>query len=287
MPVKYSFWTDRPRNVRRRDYDNYVGLRFATVILGGLGCCILVMFILGTTLQSSSELAAVPGLSLSEALDWDGSSSEPVKLEGFLLADRPFTMPDDDSLEVIRGELLVAARGDRDSAERVREELFRWERLAGRVTLSDGSTAIPLAFNLEILPTIEDRSARAKVLWAGDARRSQPLDVEYEDQIFPLTPTIWNGVESLFVDVTRRYLLQGESVTIVTGIDTSSDRPQLVDPLGNRLRVYRGSEADILRRNQQGRRTMGMVAILMLGGGYLLHRKANEMYRQFEILSNQ
>ncbi|MEL7083333.1 MAG: hypothetical protein AAGM36_02430 [Cyanobacteria bacterium J06597_1] len=287
MPIRYSFWTDRPRNVRHRDYQNYLGLRFGTVVLGGIGLCILVMSVFGVTLKASSELAALPGLSISDALSWDGNSNNPVKIEGFLLASNPYTMPDDDSLQVIRGGLLVVARGDRDADERVREELFRWERAANHVTLSDGSSTIPLAFNLDILPLVEDRSARGRVLWAGDARRSQPLDVEYEAQIFPLTPTIWNGVESVFVDVTRRYLVQGEWVTIVAGLDTSSGQAQLVDPLGNRLQVYRGSEADILQTNQQARRSMGIVAILMLGGSYLLFRKAGEMYYQFEILSNQ
>ena len=115
-------------------------------------------------------------------------------------------MPDDNTLQVIRGELLVAARGDRDSSERVRKELFRWERIANIVTLSDGNNTIPLAFNLEILPMTEDHTARARVLWAGKARLSPPLEVEYEERLFPLSPTIWEGVESVFVDVARRYL---------------------------------------------------------------------------------
>ncbi|MEM8717069.1 MAG: hypothetical protein AAGE92_15070, partial [Cyanobacteria bacterium P01_G01_bin.4] len=181
MPIRYSFWTDRPRNVRHRDYQNYLGLRFGTVVLGGIGLCILVMSVFGVTLKASSELAALPGLSISDALAWDGNSNDPIKIEGFLLASNPYTMPDEDSLQVIRGELLVAARGDRDE-ERVREELFRWEHTANNVTLSDGNTTIPLAFNLDTLPLVEDRSARARVLWAGEARRSQPLDVEYETQ---------------------------------------------------------------------------------------------------------
>lgn len=52
----------------------------------------------------------------------------------------------------------------------------------------------------------------------------------YEEQIFPLNPTIWEGVDSVFVDVTRRFLVQGESVTIVAGIDRSHGHAQLVDP---------------------------------------------------------
>ncbi|MGK7910294.1 MAG: hypothetical protein AB4050_02260 [Synechococcus sp.] len=244
------------------------------------------MTVFGVTLQTSSELAALSGLSISEALAWEGGSNDPVKIEGFLLAESPYAMPDDESLRVIRGELLIAARSG-SSEERVREELFRWDRAADIVTLSDGNITIPLAFNLDVLPTVDDRSARARVLWVGETRRSRPLEVEYEEQIFPLTPAIWEGVESVFVDVTRRYLVQGELVTVVAGIDTSSGSAQLVDPLGDRLRVHWGNEADILRTNQQARRTMGMVAILMLVGSYLLYRKADEMYRQFEILSNQ
>ena len=147
MPIRYSFWTDRPRTVRHRDYQNYLGLRFGTVVLGGIGLCILVMPVFGVTLQTSSDLAALPELSISDALSWDGDSNDPIKMEGFLPASNPYTMPDDDSLQVIRGELLVAARGDRDTGkrvrdERVRDEFFRWER-----------TAIMSFFRMATLPT--------------------------------------------------------------------------------------------------------------------------------------
>ena len=285
--MRYSFWTDRPRNVSRRDYERYQAFQFGAIATGGMAALSFVVAVLGLTLQTSQQLAELPALTVAEASDRRSGSSDAVKIEGFLVADTPLRMPDDPALEVVLGELTVTARGDRGSDETVREQLFAWNESARTVFLSDRSNRVAIGFDLNELPLEEDSSARGRVLHAGEARTSRPVEVEYGDRIFPLNRQQWEGVDSVFVDVTRRYLVHGETVTIVAAVEVSTPSNRLVDPLGDRLRVYRGTEAEILREGQQARVFAGFFAIAMAIASFLLGRVALLMYRDFVVISQQ
>lgn len=246
-------------------------------------------------MQTSRELAKIDDLSVADAISYEGDRLEIVKLEGFLMADDVLTMPDDDARKVIRGKLTILARSGSTSNETdedllVRETLFEWEDAATAVFLSDGDRRIPLAFDLAVLPTEEEAHAdfSDRAIQQGDsARTSRPVAVEYGDWVFPLPQDTWGDVDSVFTDVERRVLPQGQSVVIVAGLDTSPQGNQLIDPLGDRLAVLIGTEDSI---RTQGIRARIMFALLSIPTGFAsvaIGRSANRLRQEFIERSNE
>jgi hypothetical protein len=89
------------------------------------------------------------------------------------------------------------------------------------------------------------------------------------------------------VDVERAVLSQGASAVVVAGLEVTPDGNQLVDPLGDRLQVNLGTEAEI---REQGQRTRVMFFILAIPAGiasFFLGRSALAMRREFVWMSNE
>jgi hypothetical protein len=201
--MRYNWLVDRPRNVPRRDYERYQLMTFGAVGLGFLSIALLVGSISGLTLWTSRELADLDGMTVEEALAYDGDSQDLVKIEGFLLADDPVTMPDDDGQQVVRGQVEVIAKqpgrsedaADEDSDAETADQtaansdtpdsaavprqvtLLEWEGTAESVFLSDGDRQIPLAFDLATLPLAED---------SGDVEPEYVREGDTSERVAPL-----------------------------------------------------------------------------------------------------
>ena len=292
--MKYQWFQDVPRNVTKREYNGYQLRVFGAMMLGMSSGLSAIAAIFGLTLQTSNELAAVEALSVKEAIAFEGDRLDLVKVEGFLVADNPPVMPDEDTRKVIRGRLKLVARGDSTSGTDasngpLTETLFEWEDSATPVFLSDKDHQIPLAFDLDILPMSDESfGRRAKTLDEGEsARFSRPVAIEYNDQRFPLNPEIWGEEDSVFSDLEREVLPYGESVVIVAGLETTPEGPQLVDPLGDRLQVLIGNETEIRQQGEQARIMAGFWAIPLGAGCFLLSRSARRLRQEFVERSNQ
>jgi hypothetical protein len=313
--MRYSWLVDRPRNVPRRDYERYQLMTFGAVGLGFLSIALLVGSISGLTLWTSRELADLDGMTVEEALAYDGDSQDLVKIEGFLLADDPVTMPDGDGQQVVRGQVEVVAKqpgrsedaADEDSDAETADQtaansdtpdsaavprqvtLLEWEGTAESVFLSDGDRQIPLAFDLATLPLAEDSGdVEPEYVREGDAARtSRPIAVRYGGELLPLPQTYLDRGSTVIVDVERAVLSQGASAVVVAGLEVTPDGNQLIDPLGDRLQVNLGTEADI---REQGQRTRVMFFILAIPVGiasFFLGRSALAMRREFVWMSNE
>ncbi|MDA0267355.1 MAG: hypothetical protein O2890_15730 [Cyanobacteria bacterium] len=308
--MRYRWFVDRPRNVSRPEYDRYQLLLFSAAGLGALTFGLLFGSISGLTLSTSRDLAEIDGMTVEEALAYDGNSRDLVKIEGFLLAENPATMPDDEAQPVIRGRLQVIAResgsgsGDESDAEDGAEEaggdaaapeglqpttLLDWEETAAPVFLSDGDRQIPLAFDATALPLSEDAGdVEPEYVREGDsARTSYTVAVKYGEAVLPLPPDYIAQKSSIIVDVERAVLPQGASAVVVAGLDVTPAGNQLVDPLGDRLQISLGTEAEI---REQGQQTRVMFFILAIPAGiasWFLGRSALAMRREFVERSNE
>jgi hypothetical protein len=213
--MRYNWLVDRPRNVPRRDYERYQLMTFGAVGLGFLSIALLVGSISGLTLWTSRELADLDGMTVEEALAYDGDSQDLVKIEGFLLADDPVTMPDDDGQQVVRGQVEVIAKqpgrsddeadesSDAETADQTATNpdtsdsaavprqvtLLEWEDTAESVFLSDGDRQIPLAFDLTTLPLAED-AGDVEPEYVREGRLqpapAAPVAVRYGKELLPL-----------------------------------------------------------------------------------------------------
>jgi hypothetical protein len=292
--IRYQWFRDIPRNVTRREYERFQFRSFCAI---GLGCTAAVMAIAaltGLTLKPAQDLAKVNGISVKEATAYQGEGLALIKLEGYLVADDAPAMPDDEARRVIRGALTLSARGDVDSGtteseEPLRETLFEWEGAADAVFLSDGEARIPLAFDLAVLPMMEEAGELSpKVVRQGDsARTSRPVAVEYGEMSFPLLPATWDQADSVFTDLERSVLPHGQTVVVVASLEPTSQGNQLVDPLGDRLQVRLGSEQEI---RQQGQQLRGIFLILCVPLGvtsFLLGRSSHRLWQEFIERSNQ
>ena len=313
--MRYNWLVDRPRNVPRRDYERYQLMTFGAVGLGFLSIALLVGSISGLTLLASRELADIDGMTVEEALAYDGDSQDLVKIEGFLLADEPVTMPDDDGQQVVQGQLQVVARqpgrsddeADESSDTETSDEtaatpdtsdsaavppditLLEWEDTAEAVFLSDGDRQIPLAFDPAILPLAEDLGdIEPEYVREGDSSRtSRTVALQYGDERLPLPQAYIDQGETVIVDVERMVLSQGASAVVVAGLEVTPEGNQLVDPLGDRLQVSLCTEAEI---REQGQRTRVMFFILAIPAGvasFFLGRSALAMRRDFVWMSNE
>jgi hypothetical protein len=306
--MRYRWFVDRPRNVSRQDYDRYQLVLFGAVGLGVLTLGFLFSSIGGLTLSTSRDLAEIDGMTVEEALAYDGDSPDLVKVEGFLLAENPATMPDDEQ-QVIRGRLQVIARepgsgsGDgsdtgsgaenadaADSAAVLQPvTLLEWEETTAPVWLSDGDRQIPLAFDSTALPLPDDAGdVGPEYVREGDsARTSRTVAVQYGKDLLPLPQDYIDQGETVIVDVERAVLPQGASAIVVAGLEVTPEGNQLVDPLGDRLQISLGTEAEI---REQGQHMRVMFFILAIPAGIasgVLWRSAMAMRQEFVILSNE
>ncbi|MGD1906893.1 MAG: hypothetical protein ACFB0C_12980 [Leptolyngbyaceae cyanobacterium] len=311
MPrMKYSWFVDRPRNVPRQDYERYQLISFGAAGLGVLALGLLVGSISGLTLSTSRELAEIDGITVEEALAYAENPPDLVKIEGFLMAENPVTMPDD-AQPVIRGQLQVTARQSGSSDDEADESnadnsagnastaettdsagqitLLDWEETTESVSLSDGDLQIPLAFDSTTLPLVEDLGdVEPEQIREGDSSRtSRTVAVQYGDELLPLPQAYVVQRKTVIVDVERSVLPQGASVVVVAGLEVTPEGNQLVDPLGDRLQVNLGTEAEIQEQGQQTRTLFFILGIPAAIASGLLARSALAMRRMFVRLSNE
>lgn len=296
--MKYQWFQDVPRNVTKQEYRGYTLRAFGAAMLGMMAALSAITSIFGLTLMVSNDLAEVDALSIADAIAFEGTADTPrldlVKVEGFLVADNPPVMPDDDTRKVIRGRLKIVARGDsssgtEDSNGPLTETLLDWEERAEPVFLSDQDRRIPLAFDLGLLPMQDESFGRSpKTVYEGaSSRTSRPVAFEYNDQRLPLDPNIWGEEETVFDDVEREVLPYGQTVVVVAGLESTPEGNQLVDPLGDRLQVQIGSEQDIRKQGEQARTMAGFWVIPFGVGSFLLGRSAQRLRQEFVIRSNE
>ncbi|MDV3350668.1 hypothetical protein QGP82_18310 [Leptothoe sp. LEGE 181152] len=293
--IRYQWFQDIPRNVTRREYEQYQLRNFATIALGGMAALMAIGGISGLTLQTSRKLAEIEAMSVEDAVAYGGDRIELIQLEGYLVTDDPLVMPDDEAQKVIRGRVNLVARADTDSdttdpeALVRRETLFEWEETAASVLLSDGDHRIPLAFDLAVLPMEDDSFGFSprKVREGESSRVSRPVAIEYGDEVYPLPLEQWGEVDSVFKDFERETLPYGQSVVVVASLETTVDGNRLIDPLGNRLQVLMGTGEEIRREGQQARVMFLLLPIPLGFASFRLGKSARQLRQGFIERSNQ
>ncbi|MEA5448737.1 hypothetical protein VB780_09180 [Leptolyngbya sp. CCNP1308] len=288
--VRYQWFRDIPRNVTYREYEQFQMRSFGAFSLGLTAAAMAIVSGLGLTLRPAQELTEFDAISIAAAIEAGSDRPDPVKLEGYLVAANPPTMPDDAARRVIRGRLQIAARGPADSEEPLRETLFLWEETAAPVFLSDGDRRIPLAFDLAVLP-MEDEDASQpvpRIVWQGDsARTSRPVAIEYGDQVFPLDREVWGSAESVYIDLERQVIPQGQAVVVIAKVEATPQGNQLADPLGDRLQVVFGTEDEFRQQGQQLRLWFGLLSIPLGLASVMVGRSAYGLWQEFVERSHQ
>ncbi|NJN72515.1 MAG: hypothetical protein HC799_06695 [Limnothrix sp. RL_2_0] len=196
-------------------------------------------------------------------------------------------MPDDPAQKVIRGEVELSARNDATKDDMTIEEvLLSWSADANPVFLSDGEERIPFAIDIAQFPFPEaepDFQAKPKVKYTdGSSRISKPRAIAYADQEFPLDRAKWGESNSAFTDVKRKVLPHGQSVVVVAGL---RDR-QIIDPLGNRLKIELGTESEIRENAQRMRFILSFIWFPLAIACYFLARSAQTLNQEFIRRSN-
>lgn len=292
--MRYQWFQDVPRNVTRREFQRLQFRNFCTAGLGLSAAMMAFASLSGLTMLTSKKLAEIDAMTIDDAVVYRGDRTDPIKLEGYLVADDPVTMPDEDSQKVIRGRVRLSARtdtnsGNADSSPPNQETLFEWEESAKSVFLSDGDRRIPLAFGLAVLPMqeeVDDFSPRT--IREGEySRTSRPVAIEYAHQIYPLPLEKWGQIDSVFTDFDRQYLSHGQSVVVVASVEATPQGNQLVDPLGNRLQVLVGTEQEIHKQGQQMRVTFMILSIPLGVASFIVGRSAYRLRQEFVERSNQ
>ncbi|RZM75360.1 hypothetical protein [Leptolyngbya iicbica] len=292
--MRYQWFQDVPRNVTRREYQQ---LQFSYMAALGFGIAAMMLFVAvvtGMTLQTSRELEDTEELTLAEALDYEGDRLDLVKVEGFVVADDPPTMPDDETREIIRGELTITARPPADSGteDNPPQEvvLYDWAAAAEPVYLAESEQRrLPLAFDLSVLPMqAEPGPIEAETVRVGDsARTNRPVAVQFGDETLPLPLEAWGEIDTVSTDLSRQVLPYGESVVVIAALESTPNGPQLVDPLGDRLQVHIGTEADIRASGQRLRIVFGLLAIAFSVASFFIARSALQVRQEFIHRSNQ
>jgi hypothetical protein len=292
--IRYQWFQDVPRNVTRREYQGFQFRVFCALGLGVMAVMMAIAGLTGLTLKSSRELAAIDSMTIAEAVDYQGDRLDLVKLEGFLVADDPLTMPDDEGRSVIRGVLTIIARSSagsdtEDSEAMIRETLFDWNETATTVVLSDGETHISLAFDLATLPLLdESQDFSADVVKEGDsARTNRPVAVKYGDMFFQLSPATWGDVETVFTDLERQVLPNGQAAVVVASLVPTPTGNQLEAPLGDRLQVRLGTEQEIREQGQQTRVLFLVLCVPFGIASFLIGRSAHQLRQEFVERSHQ
>lgn len=284
--MRYQWFQNVPRHVTRQEYRRLQGLSFCSLILGVSTVAMAFATVSGLTLQSSRQLAQIEAISIAAATDHTGELLAPVKLQGFLVTEDAPTMPDQPDLRVIRGVLQLTAKLETETDEPVVETLWAWEDSAETVFLSDGTEQIPLGFDLAVLPmTAQDIDESARVVRQGEsARTKRPVAVEYGGQTLPLPEA---DIDSIITEVERQVLPHGQEVVVVAGLESGPQGSQLVDPLGNRLKVLIGSEAEIRRQGQRLRMLYGLLVVPMGVACWAVTGSARRLRQEFVERSNQ
>ena len=292
--MRYQWFRDIPRNVTRREYEQYQLRNFGAIALGGMAAMMAFAALSGLTLKTSRDLAEIDEMSIEEAVAYEGDRIELIQLGGYLVADNPPVMPDDEAQKVIRGKVKLVARADVDSGDTDaepprRETLFEWEETAESVFLSDGERRIPLAFDLAILPMEDDSwNFSSRTIREGESSRtSRPVAIEYNEQLYPLPLETWGEIDSVFTDFERETLPHGQSAVVVASLETTSEGNQLIDPLGNRLQVLMGTEEEIRREGQQTRVMFLLLPIPLGFASFMLGKSARQLRQEFVERSNQ
>lgn len=282
--IKYN-WRDLPRNVSRREYDRFQLICFGAIASGGMSLITLFVAITGLSLRTSNELAEIPSLSVAAAQS--SEDVELVKLSGFLVADDPPIMPDDPAMKVIRGEVQLSVRNEatKDNVT-VEEVLLSWSADANPVFLSDGENRIPFAVDITQFPLPEaepEFQAKPKIKYTDESSRiSKPRAIAYGGQEFPLDRAKWGEANSVFTDVKRNVLPHGQSVVVVAGL---RDR-QIIDPLGDRLKIELGTETEIRENATRMRFILSVIWFPLAIASYFLARSAQTLNQEFIRRSN-
>ncbi len=285
--MRYS-WRDIPRNVTRREYDQYQ-LRFFGAVGSGFfafGC--LLMAVTGATLKTSNELADIPEMTVAEAASAT-TDQDLVKVSGYLVGDNAPAMPDDPALKVLRGNVKLTVR-DESLEEDVTVEatVLEWSDAVEQISLTDNNDGeIPIALDLEQFPMSDvepEFDARPKVKKSDtESGDRQPSHVEYGGEVFELDPIKWRNAEHAFTDLERQILPYGQSVVIVASLQDQ----QLIDPLGDRLRIEYGTETEIRNAGKRMRWVFSVMWLPFAGASYFLGSQAMKLRREFAIRSNE
>lgn len=291
--MRYQWFRDIPRNVARREYEQYQLRNFGAIALGGMAAMIAFAALSGLTLKTSRDLAEIDQMSIDEAVAYGGDRIELIQLEGYLVTDTPLVMPDDEAQKVIRGRIKLTARADTDSDTSetpVRQEtLFEWDEAAESVFLSDGDRRIPLAFDLTVLPMDDDSFGFSpRTIREGDsARTRRPVAIEYGSEVYPLPLERWGEIDTVFKDFERETLPHGQSAVVVASLETTTDGNRLIDPLGNRLQVIMGTQEEIRQEGQQARVMFLLLPIPLGIASFMLGKSAHQLRQEFIQRSNQ
>ncbi|AFY38454.1 hypothetical protein Lepto7376_2159 [[Leptolyngbya] sp. PCC 7376] len=285
--MRFQWWRDIPRNVSRREYEQYQLMCFGAIATGMFSIGSLMMAVTGLTLQTSKELAEIPAMTVAEAVA--APDQDLVKISGYLVGKAAPTMPDEPALKVLRGNLKLTVR-DESLAEDVTVEttLLEWSDAVEQISLTDNQDSeIPFDLDLEKFPISEvepefsDRP-NVKRSEAEDGER-RPSHVEYGDELFELDPVKWRHADSAFTELERELLPYGQAVVVVAGIKDQ----QLIDPLGDRLRIEFGTEEEIKNTAQKGRFFLSIFWLPLGGASYFFARQAIARNREFVYRSNE
>lgn len=292
--MRYQWYQDVPRNVSRQEYQQLQLRHVSSLGLGLVAVAMAFASILGVPLQTSQNLEKIDGISIERAIAHEGDRIDLVRMEGRLVADRPLTMPDNQSEQVIRGRVKLSVRtasasGSDDANPPQEQTLWEWEETADKVFLSDGDRRIPLNFDLTNLPVATDLGDLSpRTIYEGEsARTSRPIAIEYGEKTYPLPLDIWGKVDSVFTDFERQTLPHGQAVVVVASLETNPQGNQLIDPLGNRLQVFIGTEAEIRQKGQQLRVWFFVLPIPLGIASFIIGRSAYRLRQEFIERSNQ
>ncbi|MBW4523299.1 MAG: hypothetical protein KME16_26980 [Scytolyngbya sp. HA4215-MV1] len=286
--MRYSFWTGRPRNVSRREYNAYAAMAFGAVATGGLAFLLALSAAIGMPTWTAQSLARLESMSVQAAANYRGDRRDLVKLQGYLITDHPPRMPDQASLRVIRGKLNVQIKETQTSQAPLRETLWQWEQSAQPIDLSDGKHQVRLGFDFAALPLPEaPPETLPQIHRDGVGRFAKPIEVEYGGRHFPLDPNKWGKASSVSTEVERQVLPYGQAVVIVAGLESTPKGSQLVDPLGDRLQVLVGTEAEIRQNGERTRILFGGLSVPMALASAVLGRSARRRYQRLVEISNQ
>lgn len=286
MKIRRSFWTDRPLNVSRREYERYHFQAFLTVIFGmvSIGCLISVLFNLTDVL--SQDLERFPSLSVSEALKGRPEDQLTYKFEGKLVSDRPLGMPDDPNQKVLAGMIDLQIRPTGQTKEPKPTSLFFWEQSANPISLEQKGDRIPVGFETSSLPLEIDRQVQVRYVREGEGRLSKKVAVEYGGKTYPIPDEYLKLNGRFVVKVNRQYVPHNKAVVVLARVATNDTGRQLSAPLNRPAQVYAGTEEGIKVSGQQARPILGLVGILFGGAFYWSLRRSLKLREAIALKSN-
>ena len=288
--MKFQWWRDIPRNVSRQEYDRHQLVIFGSVASGFFALGSLMMAVTGVTLKTANELAEIPPMTVAEAATAT-TDYELVKISGYLVGaeDNVLTMPDDESQKVLRGSLKLVVQ-DEVIEEDVNhsETLWEWSEGVEQIAITDNKDSeVVIDLELEQFPLPEaepEFSERPRVKKADTEEGDRhPVAVEYGGETFELDPVKWRRADNAYTELERQALPYGQSVVIVAGLQDN----QLIDPLGDRLRIELGTEEEIRRNGQQARWFTSILWLPLGGLSYYLGTIAIAQRKEFVVRSNQ